>query len=234
MSSPTSSSLSIRPSLGPVLQASKWQKCPVLLDIEEMRHLIVDLGKFWMVQVSGLISLGEEILSFESFLEHYHMYITALKNGRLPDEEGLHRYFSAAWTDSLDAVYAVCVKPQQVIVRVEQPVIQLQIHQFSYSRADGKFHSMAFGDAIHWGIQFSFPYLFRDAKMQVFSLKEGTQFPNASLFKSLQRWIRAHTIATPFEVDNQRIHAPIRLGKQCLNWIHAHPQLNRKGLRVVI
>lgn len=230
----TSSSLTTRLSLDAPFQASKWRKYPVLLDLDEMRDLITLLGEFWIVPISGLVSLGDEIINHERFLEHYAVYISALKQGRLPDETDLRLYFSTAWTNTLDALYAVVVKSNQVLVRVAQPVIQLQMHKFDYSQHDETFRSMIFGESIHWGIQFSFPSLFQDKDLQVFRVREGLQFPNASLFKILQRWLRLNTIATPFKVENKVVNVPMRLGKTCLTWINAHPQFSQKGLSVLV
>jgi hypothetical protein len=64
------------------------------------------------------------------------------------------------------------------------------------------------------------------------TVRETPQFPNTTLFKRLQQWVRSHTIATPFEVEGKKINVPIRIGKRCLNWIHVHPQLRAKGIRV--
>lgn len=221
-----------RTEIGPALQASKWQQCPVLLDIDEMKDLIEELKNFWMVRTGGLISSGDEVISKAFFLEMYDLYITALKNGMIPDDSRFRSCFSCIWTGLIEAVYAVKIKPGYRLVKTELPVIQLQTHRFAYSTADQKFRSMVLGESIEWGIQFSFPSLYQDANFRVYTVKEGAQFPNAGLFKILQRRIRETTIATPFEVDGKLVNVPIRIGKQCLKWIHLHPQLSLKKIRV--
>lgn len=231
----TSASIPFRPTVGASLQASKWQKCPLLIEVNEMRELLAALGQFWMVQISGLVPLGQEIISQEAFLDVYHQYIAALKRGEYSQDPRIRSYFSATFTTVLEALYIVRMNEKQGLVKVQQPVVQLQAHRVDYSPVDGKFRSMVLGyESIHWGLQFAYPHLYQDEHLQVFTVREGTQFPNTVLFKRLQQWVRSHTIATPFEVQGQRINVPIRLGKQCLSWINAHPQLQSKGLRVVI
>lgn len=225
--------LPLKPSLGPSFQASKWQKIPVLLDHDEMRALFHALGKVWIVQVSGLISNGQELVPQEAFLDVYDHYLSALKKGETPQDARLRAYFSSVLTVDLEALYAVQVNAEQRLVKVEKPVIQLQAHRFDYSLADQTFRSMVMGaNSIQWGIQFAYPHLYQDAQLQVMTVRENEQFPNTALFKCLQKWIREHTIATPFEVNGKRTNVPIRLGKQCLSWINTHPQLAIKGLSI--
>lgn len=229
-----SSPIPFRETVGATLQASKWQKCPLLIDSDEMEGLLKTLGNFWIVQISGLIPIGCECVDREKFLEVYHHYIKTLKEGEIPSDSRFRSYFSSVFTKSLDPLYRVKVNDKQCLVKVMHPVIQLQTHRFNYSAADGTFRSMVFGtDSIHWGLQFSYPHLYQDETCQVFTVKEGPQFPNTSLFKKIQQWVRSHTIATPFESEGKRFNVPIRLGKQCLSWINNHPQLKTKGLRVV-
>ncbi len=229
------SSIPFRQAVHTSLQASKWQKSPLLLDVEEMEDLLKVLGNFWIVQISGLISIGQEIINRESFLDLYRHYINALKQGEVPSDIRLRAYFSSVLTNFLEALYAVQVNESQCLVKIQQPVIQLQAHRFDYSFVDRTFRSMVFGqDSVQWGIQFSYPHLYQDENLQVMTVKESPQFPNTALFKRLQQWTRAHTIATPFEVAGKRINVPIRLGKQCLSWINHHPQLQAKGLRVLV
>lgn len=228
-------SIPVHSTVSSSLQASKWQKLPVLFDGNEIQSLFEALEQFWIVQVSGLIPIGQEIISHEDFLEVYRHYLTALQKGETATDSRVRPYFSAVLTTFPEALYVVKVNEKQCLVKVQQPVIQLQAHRFDYSFADETFRSMVMGsDSIAWGIQFSYPHLYQDDNMQVMTVREGPQFPNTSLFKKLQQWVRGNTIATPFEVEGKKVNVPIRLGKKCLNWINTHPQLQAKGLRVVI
>ncbi|CUI17744.1 conserved hypothetical protein [Candidatus Protochlamydia naegleriophila] len=226
--------LSVRFKAAPPLQASKWLKCPVLLDIDEMEDLFRALGDFWIFSVSGVLPSAEGEMTQAAFLTEYGRYIEALKRGEFPDEQRARPYFSTVFTTSTDALYEVVLPNQQKLIRVERPVIQLQSHRFDYSPVDGKFRSMVLGqNSIQWGIQFSYPQLFQDAACQVKQVRESEEFPNTVLFKRMQKWVRDHTTATPFLVENNRVNVPIRLGKTCFGWINQHPQLQAKGLVVL-
>lgn len=228
-------SLPLRTAVGSSLQASKWQKLSVLVDVDEMQSLLAALGSFWMVQISGLVPIGQELISHNAFLEAYGRYIAALREGENPLAYLPRSYFSSAWTTFLEALYTVNINEKQSLVKIQQPVLQLQAHQFDYSFADGTFRSMVMGShTISWGIQFSYPHLYQNEQLEVLTVRESPQFPNTFLFKKLQQWVRSHTIPTPFEVEGKRINVPIRLGKNCLSWINAHSQLRAKRLRVVI
>jgi len=63
-------------------------------------------------------------------------------------------------------------------------------------------------------------------------VRESSEFPNTALYRSVQRWMRAHTIPTPFHVNGKKINVPMRLGKKCLPWISEHCQLKEKGIKV--
>lgn len=225
----------VQTAFSPSYQASRWQTCQVLIDANEMQGLFDVLGNFWIIQISGAIPIGQEVIKKEDFLSVYSTYIAALKKGEVPSVvEQMRDYFSSAFTVDLNALYAVKVNQERCLVKIRKPVVQLQSHRFDYSSVDGKFRSMVFGyDSIQWGIQFSYPHLYQDDKMEVFTVREDSQFPNTALFKKLQRWVRSHTIAVPFEVDGRKINVPIRLGRQCLPWINSHPQFSAKGLRVL-
>lgn len=215
-------------------QASKWLQSQALLDISEMESLLQAIGDFHIFMTGSVLKRGEGEIAKIEFLEHYKAYIEPLKKGFLPSEEGYRSYFSSVFTTDLAALYAILVDPEQQLVRVSKPVIQLQPHCMDYSVADGKFRSMALGtNSISWGIQFSYPQLFQEGKTkEVMQVDES--FSNTKLFRNLQRWIRHNTIPTPFIVEGKLINVPMRLGKQCLSWINQHPQLIKKQLQVKV
>jgi hypothetical protein len=232
---PGFSPLNVRAQMAPPLQVSKWLKCPVLLDVHEMESLLSELGHFWIFLTGGVVPQDGGQISKSEFLGRYEDYVEALKGGSLPDEAIMRSFFSSVWTIDPEMVYGVKMGDGRQIIGVEKPVVQLQPHRFDYSLVDGKFRSMVFGsDTILWGIQFSYPQLYQNIKLEVKQVRETAEFPNTAFFRSLQRWIRQNTVATPFLVGEQRTNVPIRLGKGCFDWINQHPQLAAKNLRVAI
>jgi hypothetical protein len=226
--------LPVKSRIGPPLQASKWLKYPILIDLEEMESLLGALGNFWIFLISGLIRQGGGSILQGEFLDCYAAYIQSLKEGKWPEDARIRSYFSSVFTVTVDALYTVAIENQQQLIKVDKPVVQLQNHRFDYSLVDGKFRSMILGpDSIWWGIQFSYPQLYQDASMQIKHIRKGDdEFPNTALFHVLQRWIRQYTVATPFLVNEKQVNVPIRLGKNCFKWINNHPQLKEKGLTV--
>jgi len=215
------------------MQASKWLKLPVLLDSHEMEALFKYLGEFFIVQTSGIMPLGKELISKEEFLDCYFKYVMSLKNGEIPKDPRINTYFTAVFSISPHALYKVRIDSARQMVQVKLPILQLQNHRFICG-TDKKFHSMIFGpQSISWGIQFSYPQLYQNKEMQALKVGEGADFPNTQLFKALQRWIRENTRPTPFIIDNDRlVNVPIRLGKSCFEWINDHCQLATANLKV--
>lgn len=218
------------------MQASKWLQCQVLLDLAEMRALFQELGCLWIYSMGRLCEAHHESISQKEFLEQYGNYVQALKAGQLLDEAQCRHYFSSIITVSPEHLFAILTESGKHLVRIAKPVIQMQPHRMGYSSVDGKFRSMVLGsDSITWGIQFSYPQLFQDNQSgEVKQVVEGDEFPNTSLFRRLQRWVRNHTIPTSFLIEGKKIHIPMRLGKECLAWINQHPQLKEKQLQVIV
>lgn len=216
------------------MQASKWLKSAALLSPEEMAHLVECLSPAKFYLTGRVVKPGEGEISPAQFLEVYCDYINQLRTGIKPKAQELQPWFSCTVTCDGASIQELNPAPEKQLYRVVRPVIQLQHHIMDYSPADGKFHSMVFGNqTIDWGIQFSYPQLFQDPKtMQIVSVDASDPFPNTGIFKNLMRWMRQHTIPTPFIVQGVMINAPIRIGKECLNWIQFHPDLNRKGITV--
>lgn len=220
----------------PTLQASKWQKCQVLLDDVEMERLFASLGAVELYLCGGVLEKGKENLPVSSFIEKYRAYIDQLKNGSVPDINEYRFFFSAFMTTTSEALYAIPVETDKLLVRVSKPIVQVQVLNFHYSDIDGSFHGGVFGkDSIVWGVQFSYPQLYQDAKTkQVDMVRNSSHFPNSLLFNKLQKWMRQNTMPTPFIVNGSIVNVPLRIGKQCLSWINNHPQLIKEHLSVDI
>lgn len=217
------------------LQASKWLSLQILIDADEMAALTQALGTFYIYSTGAVVNRGEENISHAEFLSFYRKYVESLKNGSLPEDAQYRRQFASVFTVNPEALFAVALEGNKRLVRILKPVIQLQAHRMDYSRADGKFRSMTFGgDSITWGIQFSYPQLYQDGKTkEIHQVDSGSECPNTPLFRTLQQWTRNHTVPTPFLVDGQKLNIPVRLGKNCIEWINKHPQLAPKGLQVM-
>lgn len=228
--------LPIREIPRPPMEVSKWLKSPVLLDAEEMQALLKELAGIHFYFTQSVTPFGKGEIPSHDFLEVYKNYISELKEGRLPEETNYRLYFSAALTAASDSLYAIRVGEESQLIRVAKPVIQLQSHHIARSPVDGKFHAMTFGtNSISWGIQFSYPQLFRDPDtLQILNVDDSHNFPNTLLFRTLQHWVRHNTVPTPLQIGEEKITLPIRLGKNCVHWINRHPQLIQQGIQVSV
>ena len=215
-----------------ILRVSKSLKYQVLLDDREMKDFLEYLEPFHIYIVSEMTDNRETPLSL--FLERYSSYIQTLKRGDIPDEKMLKPYFSSIFTASNDILYAMEVKPSRFLIKAIRPVIQLQAHQFFFSRVDEKFHPMVLGkESVTWGIQFSYPQVFQHPQTHLFSkIDQSLEFPNTALFLRLVHWMRRHTAPTPFLKGDKPTYVPIRIGKQCFPWISMHPQLSAQQLAI--
>ncbi len=217
------------------LQASKWLQQQMLIDSIEMESLLQEMGEFYIVKVGAIVSLEKAMISTSLFLSDFRRYIEALKNGELPDIMSFRRLFSVVITSSLDALFACTVGPDQYVIKVTKPIIQVQAHAMHHSTDDNKFRPMVFGpDCITWGLQFAYPQIYQDpTTMQIEKVSDENRCPNTLLFRTIQKWQRKNTIPTPFFVNDKKVNVPMRIGTNCLSWINQHPQLINQNIQVV-
>lgn len=209
--------------------ASRLRKVSALLDKEEMKGLLSILQKeesaLCFYEVGTLRASGSGALSIETFLEIHGEYIEVLKSGQ---EVPLHRFrapFSTLLTGRENTLSVQHFPDGRFLWRPLLPGIQLTPHVLFYSCDRDIFHEKAFGaGGISFGVTFSYPGLFEDpSSKEILSVNDT--FPNTALFRTLQRWMRDHTLPTPFVASGKKRNLPTRLGKECFAWI---------GKRIVI
>lgn len=183
---------------------------------------------------SEVVSEKNASLSKEQFLTIYADYIAALESGFLPDVNRIRAAFSSIVTKNSDLLYAMPLGTDRYFIRAIRPIIQLQMHQFFFSKIDATFHPMVLGkESVFWGIQISYPQIYQDPKTGAFcKVTASSEFPNTELFMKAAKWLRHATLPTPFLYQEKRINSSMRLGKDCFSWINNHPQLQSQGLRV--
>jgi len=209
-----------------VYQGSKWLKFQVLCERKELEELFKHLRPFSIFPLTGIVD-GKP-LSEEAFLSEVDSWVKELKERRIPQDSDLKKILAAAFTDDLDALWLQEVPGKGYLMKMAKPVLLAQAHSFTYSEMDGVFRPMSMGlQSIFWGIQFSYPSIYQDAKtMELREVERG------KIFEELRFWVRDATRATPFVVGRKRINSPIRLGKRCFSWIGRHPQLASQGIAI--
>jgi len=114
-------------------------------------------------------------------------------------------------------------------------MIQINPLRLYYAKELKQFKSQVMGaGTIYWGIQFSYPQLFKNPKSGAVesTLTLDTPFPNTQLFKSIQKWLRRCSKATVFIDNSTIIQTPYRITDSCLSWITHHPELKEHHLKV--
>jgi hypothetical protein len=216
-------------------QVSKWLQVQVLLDHDEMQALLQELAPLYIYITASVLPAGHGYVPLEQFLSDYSSYVQSLQAGQVPNMDKCKTLFSGIMTCSPDMLYAVSLGEDKQLVKVAKPVIQLQALTIDYSSLDGKFRAMVRGqETILWGLQFSYPQIYQEPHTkQMIKIAEEEAFPNTALFKKLQRWVRHHSRPTPFLVEGELTNVPMRLGNRCFAWINNHPQLKKKGIKVM-
>ena len=211
---------------------SKWLKTQVLLDVSEMKACLLELSPLEFYNVSSIAPIDQLSIAQEMFLQSYENYISALKDGKVPEID--RKIFSSVATVEPEALYAEEVQPGRWMAKLAKPVVQLQHHRFFASKIDHKIHPMVMSpESIYWGLQFAFPQIFFDGSGGSYTkTSDESKFPNSALFAKLLKWLRAFSVPTTFVWDGQKISSPIRLGKECFAWIANHPQLKEQGIKV--
>lgn len=216
-------------------EVSRWQSQTGLLDPSEMEDLLQSLPACHLVAVSEVLDKSEALLSVKDFLKIYSEDIEHLKSGKERDESKTRKYFSCNLTLSPTTHYAMEMRGG-CLMKARAPVIQLQSHSFSFEREKKRFLTMNFGkNCIPWGIQFSYPQIFRDPKTKaIHQTYSSSAFPNTLLYKEIMRWFRNHTQPVPFLIEGEKKRATFRIGNRALDWAHLHPGLRNNLLEVTV
>lgn len=205
-------------------QAAKWLKFQVL--VEGLETLFERLEPFEIFPLTGIVN-GEPIAK-ELFLKTYREWVEGLKGGKVPDDRELRKMLAAVWTEDPESLWLQEIPGKGYLIKVCKAALHVQAHWFRYSPIDGVFRPMSMGEgSIFWGLQFSFPQIYRDGKTMEFQ-----EVRENRLVKQMRLWLREKTRATPFLVEGKRVNVPIRLGKECFSWICRHPQLVDQGIAV--
>ncbi len=220
------------------MEASKWLSIQVLLDEVEMEDLVsaicLSFEKSALYYLGSVVLKDQWMITLSDFLTCYGDYVKSLKNSQLPNPSDYKKIFSAALSANSSALYALILNAEKYLLRAAKPIIQLQPLEIHYSIEDKKFRPLVFGqECISWGVQFSYPQIYLDVESkQVVKTQDLKSDLNRSLFNMIQKWVRSHTIPTPFVVEGKLQNVPMRLGKRCLPWINLHPGLLGKGVLV--
>jgi len=195
------------------MNAAQWMKIPVLLELEEMRQLLITLGSPHLFFMGVLVPPGGGSCSCEEFLRLYDLYLQEMKQGIEPKT----RHFAMIWTQDVHAVERQQMSDGREKIIPIAPVLQVQPHTLQFDREQQTCRSMLYGSGgMPWGLTFSYPHVI-EVDHEIVTV--GHQFPNTAIFHKLRQYVRDHTRPTPLIFDEKKVNVPMRLGKQCFTWV---------------
>lgn len=211
-------------------QASKWVHISAFPSVPELQSLFQEWDGVSLYLIGAPLKKEEASPSIGSFLSYYGEILEDLKRGEI-SRETLKKMLPLAATLFPDSIYLHPLE-DRCLVKVVEPVVQIQAHFFRISSVDFSFHSGAMGkDGIFWGLTFSYPGIFLDA--QTGEVQKESR--NQVLFQKFRKWSRDFTLPTPFILpDNKKVNVPFRLGKEMFSWISCHHMLKEHGIQVIV
>lgn len=210
-----------------VFRGSRWLQVAVLLEGVELLDLLQTFSNLQVFVTSGVVGKGQEQVTAEDYCIRYENHLKAIQASQRVESSSLAISLSVCPS----CLYVMSVGEQGRLVRVRRPVIEVRPHSLGYCKLDGKFRSMIRGEsAIFWGIELSYPQLYQSPQSgEILATTDPAAFPNALIFRNIQRWMRQHTRPTPFIVEGRVLPISARLGRRC-EWAYQHPQLLQQGI----
>ena len=212
-----------------IMRCSKWLRHAALLSLKEMEIFLDSLGSFYFIPAAGLVSLGNWQITKEEFLLQYRSYVEWLNlHSELPSPS-FRKFFTLMLSSSLEDFYAVPTSSDRFVIKARRPVIQIQLYHCFISRFDGQIHPMALSqESFSWGIQISYPQIYEDPVTHQFSkVMLSKDFMNTEVFKEMVQWFRKNTKPVSLEIQEQKIYAPFRIGKESTELVSSHLGLQK-------
>jgi hypothetical protein len=212
--------------MGPYL-GSKWIHYHFFIDQNELEELLAAFNTCY------LFPIGKMFLNYENNLQvkiikEYKSVIENLKS-KVVNLNSINSIFPIAISKTIDAFYLYSPKDNLHTIKIEKPVLQLQVGTFRYSSITQTIQLNSLGsDTIFWGFKLSYPQIFQDPKSNQI-VKVNANFDNFSYFALVRKWIRENTYPVRFKINQKKIVTPLRIGKKCISWINFHPQLKEIG-----
>lgn len=225
----------VSPKMAPLFLASKWVHFDFLVETDELKKLFVHLSEpFYLFSTMGVQPKGTSLIALETFFDAWQRYIEALRARNQIVDNDWRFFFTACMTCDLGAIRRVEIPGMREIIIPYEPLMQMQIHRFSYSRSDNKIHPQAYGmDTVSWGVRLSYPQIFQyPHTRKVEDAQDEAIFKNAHFVPKVRAWLREVSVPTPLLIDGVRHNVPMRLGKGCFSWIANHFDLVRKEIGV--
>jgi hypothetical protein len=212
-----------------IFQASKWLKYFVLCSGSELCKLMQKFDPLWIYPLAGFS--GGRLVAPSLYVDELERWPKEIIQSKGPDSARLRTFFPAALVDDPSALWLQEVS-QGHLVKIRKPVLQMQIHHFIYSHLTHAIYPMAMGQqAIFWGLLLTYPQVYQ-VKGAIYESFQDPRSRTRAWLTDLRAWMRRETVLAPLVVPTQGpLCHTLRLGKECLGWIHKHPGLKELQIR---
>ena len=210
---------------------SKWISVDLLIDEKEFDGLISSCNPMHLISTHNAAPKTPFLVDKKKLIKVYSSYISELKSGKLPAFDDYKKYFYLMISANLDGVFIRKIGKDKQGLIFNAPLIEVKPICLVVSNVDQSIRPMpVHPDGILWGLRFSFPQIIQDAKTLKSEQIDFQKHPTGNLFKQIRSWIRQNTRATPFIIDSKKVNHPVRLGKNCFEWINNHPQIKKSSI----
>lgn len=196
-----------------------------------MEALMKELPDFYLYVTAKVVSEKNERLSKESFLTEYRKAFIPLKAGLQSLE--LRSLVSLSISNDESSFTRLILPEGRVLMQPTAPIIQLSPTFLSYSSQTKELRFGLYGtETLFFGMTLAYPQLYQENSGEIVDVDESPRFANTALFYQLWRWLRTHTIPTPFLVEGRRVNMPVRIDRSSLGWLNTLAGLKERGLAI--
>ncbi len=216
------------------ISGSLWLSKHLLLDEEEWRTFFStpDILNMEMFRASGLFNANMLQITPSEFTAHWKDYLHDLYTASRVDDARFRQHFSAYLSLTRDALRVKVHSTEKGMIIPVLPCVTMQLHRFSCSKeSPGKVLSGVFGPhTISWGVTISYPQIAQNqGTKKIMKALSDESCHNRILWKSIQRFVREHTLPLPLILGEKKIWASIRIGRNMIRTIRDHQELNRSS-----
>lgn len=218
----------------PPFEVSRQQKIGFLYDTQDLKELSELFKDVYCIDLTRPGKPTDLIIKFSELLPSLENNIIRLKKNQVaPLSSTDQRLLNSSLSSTTDAIAELKLADSRSLLRPTLPLIQINPLRLYYNQELATIKSQVYGrDTIAWGIQLSYPQLFKDQESGdvISTLIPDSPLPNTALFKDAQKWMRRNTKICTFKSDNMTISSNVRITPRALEWVSYHSQLKEHNL----
>lgn len=220
----------------PPFEVSRQQKIGFLYDTQDLKELLELFKDIYCIDLTRPGKPSDLIIAFSELLPSLENNVASLKKNQSVSLSSTdQRLLNSSLSSTTDAIAELKLADGRSLLRPTLPLIQINPLRLYYSQELASIKSQVYGsDTIAWGIQLSYPQLFKDQGSGdvISTLTPDSPLPNTALFKALQKWMRRNTKICTFKSGDMTISSNVRITPRALEWASSHPQLKEHNLHL--